>query len=91
MLPSTSNYLLKNACVPLSLSETQSIALKPDPVAVRQTGEGLCLVDLEIAAGAIAQITPASTEAPSQIADIPVVDLRGGFVFFLALWICTPI
>jgi cytosine deaminase len=81
MLPSTSNYLLKNACVPVSLSETQSIALNPDPVAVRQTGEGLCLVDLEIAAGAIAQITPAGTEAPSQIADIPVVDLRGGLVF----------
>jgi len=46
---------------------------------------------IDFSPGAIAQITPAGTEAPSQIADIPVVDLRGGFVFFLALWICTPI
>jgi cytosine deaminase len=78
MFPSTSNYPLKNACVPLSLLDTQSIALKPDTIPIRQTGEGLCLVDLEIAAGAIAQIIPASTELSSSKGDIPVIDLRGG-------------
>jgi len=81
MLRNTSNYLLKNACVPVSLLDTQSIALNPDPVAVRQTGEGLCLVDLEIAAGAIAQVIPAGTKPVSSSGDIPVVDLQGGLVF----------
>lgn len=81
MLPSKSNYLLKNACVPLCLVETQSIALNADIIATRQTRDGLCMVDLEITTGAIAQITPAGTEASSQLADIPVVDCRGGLVF----------
>jgi cytosine deaminase len=81
MLPSTSDYLLKNCSVPVSLLETQSIALNSDPVAVRQTGEGLCLVDLEIAAGTIAQIIPAGTEAVSSLGDIPVIDLRDGLVW----------
>lgn len=81
MLPSTSNYLLKNACVPLCLIETQSIALNADTIATRQTRDGLCMVDLEIATGAIVQITPAGTKAWSQLADIPVVDWRGGLVF----------
>jgi cytosine/adenosine deaminase-related metal-dependent hydrolase len=39
------------------------------------------MVDLEITTGAIAQITAAGTEASSQLADIPVVDCRGGLVF----------
>ncbi len=39
------------------------------------------MVDLEIATGAIAQITAAGTEASSQLADIPVVNCRGGLVF----------
>jgi cytosine/creatinine deaminase len=81
MLPSTSDYLLKNCSVPVSLLETQSIALNSDPVAVRQTGEGLCLVDLEIAAGTIAKIIPAGTEAVSSLGDIPVIDLRDGLVW----------
>lgn len=81
MLPSTSHYLLKNARVPVSLLETQSIAVNSNPVAVRQTGEGLCLVDLEIAAGTIAQIIPAGTESVSFFGDIPVIDLRDGLVW----------
>jgi cytosine deaminase len=81
MLPSTSNYLLKNAGVPVSLSETQSIALNPNRASVRQAGEGLCLVDVEIAAGTIAQIIPAGTKSVSSSGDIPVVDLQGGLVW----------
>ena len=81
MLPSTSNYLLKNAGVPVSLSETQSIALNPNRAWVRQAGEGLCLVDVEIAAGTIAQIIPAGTKPVSSSEDIPVVDLQGGLVW----------
>ena len=81
MLPSTSNYFLKNAGVPVSLSETQSIALNPNRASVRHAGEGLCLVDVEIAAGTIAQIIPAGTKPLSSSADIPVVDLQGGLVW----------
>ena len=81
MLPSPSNYLLKNAAVPVSLSETQSIALNPNPASVRQAGEGLCLVDVEIAAGTIAEIIPAGTKPVSSSGDIPVVDLQGGLVW----------
>jgi cytosine deaminase len=81
MLPSTSNYLLKNAVVPVSLSETQSLAFNPNQASVRHTGEGLCLVDVEIAAGTIAQIIPAGTKPVSSYGDIPVVDLQGGLVW----------
>ena len=81
MLPSTSNYLLKNAGVPVSLSETQAIALNPNRAWVRHAGEGLCLVDVEIAAGTIAQIIPAGTKPVPSSGDIPVVDLQGGLVW----------
>ena len=81
MLPTPSNYLLKNAGVPVSLCETQSIALNPNRASVRHTGEGLCLVDVEIAAGTIAQIIPAGTKPVSFYGDIPVVDLQGGLVW----------
>ena len=81
MLPSPSNYLLKNAAVPVSLSETQSIALNANRASVRHAGEGLCLVDVEIAAGMIAQITPAGTKPVSSYGDISVVDLQGGLVW----------
>ena len=81
MLPSTSNYLLKNGAVPVSLSETQSIALNANLASVRHAGEGLCLVDVEIAAGTIAQIIPAGTKLVSSFGDIPVVDLQGGLVW----------
>jgi cytosine/creatinine deaminase len=81
MLPTPSNYLLKNAGVPVSLCETQSIALHPNRASVRHTGEGVCLVDVEIAAGTIAQIIPAGTKPVSSYGDIPVIDLQGGLVW----------
>ncbi len=81
MLPSTSNYLLKNARVPASLLEMQSIALSASTIATTGTENNFCAVDLEIAAGAIAQIIPTNTEPLSQLRDIPIVDLQGGLVF----------
>ena len=81
MLPSTSNYLLKNAGVPVSLSETQSLALNPNQASVRHVGEGVCLLDVEIAAGTIAEIIPAGTKPVSSYGDIPVVDLQGGLIW----------
>ena len=74
MLPSTSNYLLKNGRVPQSLIEMPSIALSAS------TDNNFCLVDVEIAAGTIARITPAGTEHLFPIVDIPIVDLRGGLI-----------
>jgi cytosine deaminase len=81
MLPSTSNYLLKNAGVPVSVPETQAIALNPNRAWARHAGEGLCLVDVEIAAGTIAEIIPAGTKPVPSSGDIPVVDLQGGLVW----------
>ncbi|MEG4067077.1 cytosine deaminase [Microcoleus sp. Pol11C2] len=81
MLPSTSNYLLKNGRVPASLLEMKSIAPSASTVATTGSENNFCLVDLEIAAGAIAQIIPTGTEPLSPIADIPVVDLQGGLVW----------
>ncbi|MGL5066041.1 MAG: amidohydrolase family protein, partial [Microcoleus sp.] len=79
MLPSASNYLLKNGCVPVSLLE-ESIA--PNVAATPlQAREGLCLVDLEISGGNIARIIPAGGEISPQLAGIPAVDLRGGLVW----------
>lgn len=81
MMSTASNYWLKNSCVPVSLSETEEIALNPAPLALRESGEDLCLMDLEIAAGAIAHIIPAGTKPASSLGDIPVIDLRGGLVW----------
>ena len=81
MLPSTSNYLLKDGRVPASLLEMQSIAPSASTVATTATENNFCLVDIEIAAGTIAQIIPTGTEPLFPIADIPVVDLQGGLVW----------
>jgi cytosine deaminase len=80
MLPSTSNYLLKNARVPASLLEMKSIAQSASTSATTGTENNFCAVDLEIAAGAIAQIIPTNTQPLSQLRDIPIVDLQGGLV-----------
>lgn len=80
MLPSTSNYLLKNGRVPQSLIEMPSIAPSASTVTTTATENNFCLVDVEIAAGTIAQITTAGTEHLFPIADIPIVDLRGGLI-----------
>lgn len=81
MLPSTSNYLLKNGRVPASLLEMKSIAPSASTVAITGTENNFCLVDIEIAAGTIAQIIPSGTEHLFPIADIPIVDLWGGLVW----------
>lgn len=81
MLPSTSNYLLKNARVPVSLLEMKSIAPSASTVATTGSENNFCLVDLEIVAGTIAQIIPTGTQPLSQLRDIPIVDLQGGLIF----------
>ncbi|HSF72508.1 MAG TPA: cytosine deaminase [Microcoleus sp.] len=81
MLPSTSNYLLKNARVPASLLEMKSLAQSASTVATTGTENNFCLVDIEIAAGTIAQIIPSGTEHLFRIADIPIVDLCNGLVW----------
>ncbi|MEG4030330.1 MULTISPECIES: cytosine deaminase [unclassified Microcoleus] len=81
MLPSTSNYLLKNARVPASLLEMKSIALSACTVATTGSENNFCLVDLEIAAGKITHITPAGTKPVSSSGYIPVIDLQGGLVW----------
>jgi cytosine/creatinine deaminase len=78
MLPSGSHYRLKNACMPACLLEGQ---IAPPPTTSIQAREGLCAADLEIAAGKIARIIPASTEDSLQLQDITVVDLRGGLIW----------
>ncbi|WP_293158058.1 cytosine deaminase [Microcoleus sp. bin48.metabat.b7b8b9.023] len=80
MVPDKSNYLLKNARVPESLLEMKSIANSASTIATT-ADRNFCLVDLEIASGAIAQIIPTGTEPLSQLADIPIVDLQGGLIF----------
>ncbi|OKH21478.1 cytosine deaminase [Hydrococcus rivularis NIES-593] len=69
MIPSSDRYWLKNAHVPVALIENSSFPA--------QTREGLCLVDLEIVAGEISQIIPASGNNP----EATFVDLRKGIVF----------
>ncbi|MEG4036480.1 cytosine deaminase [Microcoleus sp. w1-18aA5] len=81
MLPSTSNYFLKNARVPASLLEMKSIAPSASTVATTGSENNFCLVDLEIAAGTITHITPAGTKPVSSSGDIPVIDLQGGLVW----------
>ncbi|MEG3907126.1 cytosine deaminase [Microcoleus sp. w2-18bC1] len=81
MLPSTSNYFLKNARVPASLLEMKSIAPSASTVATTGSENNFCLVDLEIAAGTITHITPACTKPVSSSGDIPVIDLQGGLVW----------
>ena len=81
MLPSTSNYLLKNGRVPASLLEMKLIAPSASTVTTARNDNNFCLVDVEIAAGTIAQIIPAGTEHLFPIADIPIVDLCGGLIW----------
>ncbi|MGK7873216.1 MAG: cytosine deaminase [Xenococcaceae cyanobacterium] len=69
MIPQVDSYWLKNAHVPDSLIENGKFS--------NQTREGLCLVDIEIAGGAIAQIIPASQDNLNS----PTIDLRRGIVF----------
>jgi cytosine deaminase len=69
MIPTLQNYWIKNAQVPASLIVSGDF---------NQTKEGLCLVDLEIAQGAIAQIVQAGNSAAS---DTQTIDWRNGQVW----------
>src|SRR4028118_2260123 len=69
MIPTSQNYWIKNAQVPASLIVGGDF---------NQTKEGLCLVDLEIAQGAIAQIVQAGNSAAS---DTQTIDWRNGQVW----------
>ncbi len=69
MIQTSQNYWIKNANVPASLLVSGNVAL---------TQAGLCLVDLEIAQGVIAQIVPAGHSAAS---DAQTIDCRKGQVW----------
>lgn len=69
MIQTSQNYWIKNAHVPISLLVRGELA---------QNQEGLCLVDLEIAQGIIAQIVPAGNAAAS---DAQTIDCRKGQVW----------
>src|SRR5919199_2494018 len=69
MIQTSHNYWIKNAHVPISLLVRGDLA---------QNQEGLCLVDLEIAQGMIAQIVPAGNSAAS---DAQTIDCRKGQVW----------
>jgi cytosine deaminase len=69
MIPGVERYWLKNAHIPVALIDSDRF--------LPQTQEGLCLVNLEIAGGIIAQILPAALETP----DTATVDLRRRIVF----------
>jgi cytosine/creatinine deaminase len=69
MIQNLQNYWVKNANVPASLLVKGDLA---------QNREGLCLVDLEIAQGAIAQIVPAGTSAAR---DAEAIDCKKGQVW----------
>ena len=73
MIPKSDRYWLKNAHVSLSV-----LSLDDKTIAKNSTGEGLCLVDLEIAGGVISQIVPAETFASDET---PIINLRGGQVW----------
>ncbi|HAA31001.1 MAG TPA: cytosine deaminase [Cyanobacteria bacterium UBA8553] len=69
MIPTSQNYWIKNAQVPASLLVSSDL---------NHTNKQLCLVDLEIAKGAIAQILPAGTCTSS---DIEAIDWCRGQVW----------
>ncbi|MCA1991263.1 MAG: cytosine deaminase [Coleofasciculus sp. S288] len=69
MIPNSPNYWIENAQVPASLIVSTEL---------EQTREGLCLVDLEIAQGVIAQIVAAGNGSSSHT---EAVDWRKGQVW----------
>jgi cytosine deaminase len=73
MIPTAEHYWLKNVHVPASV-----LSLNDSSVTAQQTGEGLCLIDLEIAEGNIVQIITADG---CDTGETPSVNLRGGQVW----------
>lgn len=70
MIPTSQNYWIRNAQIPVFLIENSQFT--------HQTKEGLCLVDLEIANGMIANIVPCSCGNADHT---PNVDVRRGQVW----------
>ncbi len=66
MIPTASNYWLKNAHMPLCLVSAEAITVTPNR-------EGLGLIDLEISSGVITKIVPAGS---LEITETPVIDLQ---------------
>jgi cytosine deaminase len=80
-VPTEPRYWLKNAHVPASL-----LSVDNTEITAKQTREGLCLVDLEIAEGAITRIVPALgiqdiTTGNGKVPKPLSTDLRGGQVW----------
>src|SRR4028119_1348805 len=73
MIPTAEHYWLKNVHVPASV-----LSLNDSTITGQQTGEGLCLIDLEIAEGNIVQIITADA---CDTGETPSVNLRGGQVW----------
>lgn len=66
-------YWLKNARVPLSILQVQDQSILES-----RTSEGLCLVDIQVAEGKVAQVVRANSQP---IADMAVVNVQGGQVW----------
>ncbi|MGB3532289.1 MAG: cytosine deaminase [Microcoleaceae cyanobacterium] len=73
MISTPSHYWLQNAHVPACLLDETDVSLKS-----RQNTDGLSLVHLEIAAGAIAQIVPATNH---NFGETTVIDCKQGMVW----------
>jgi cytosine/creatinine deaminase len=71
MIQISDRYWLKNAHVPLSV-----LSLDNRNIAIKQTKEGLCLIDLEITQGTITNILPSDSRAAITTSN----DLKGGQV-----------
>lgn len=73
VIPSEGCYWLKNARVPISMLQVEDASIWES-----RTPEGLCLVDIQVAAGKVAQIVRANSQP---MGDMAVVDVQGGQVW----------
>jgi len=73
VIPSEGCYWLQNACVPVSMLQVEDASIWES-----RTSEGLCLVDIQVAEGKVAQVVRANSQ---QMGDAAVVDVQGGQVW----------
>ncbi|MEQ8975067.1 MAG: cytosine deaminase [Coleofasciculus sp. C1-SOL-03] len=73
VIPSEGCYWLKNAHVPLSMLQVQDQSILEN-----RTPEGLCLVDIQVAEGKVAQVVRANSQPMGNTA---VMDVQGGQVW----------
>jgi len=73
VIPSEGCYWLQNACVPVSMLQVEDASIWES-----RTSEGLCLVDIQVAEGKVAQVVRANSQ---QMGDTAVVDVQGGQVW----------